>query len=119
MNPMLASFDRYEDAAAAHAELLAAGLAASAVQLHIVDDDGGPVEGNFVCGNGRKPGVPDVVGLPALEPPLYEENFANPVARGAHLLVVEPADEAQRREVALVVARYGAVDVGARQSAGG
>jgi hypothetical protein len=116
------SFARFEDLEAARAQLLAAGLAPEAVQVRVVDDEAGPVEGNFVSGNGRMaPGgraTADVKTGAAVD---YARNFAATAARGAHLLVVAAADDAQRVRAVEVVQRFDAVDVeaaGVRQARG-
>ncbi|HEX6363008.1 MAG TPA: hypothetical protein VFZ93_08630 [Albitalea sp.] len=117
--PFIVSFARFEDLAAARERLLAAGLAPGAVQAHVADDDGGPVEGNFVSGNGRPaPGgraTADVRTGAAVD---YDRDFATTAARGAHVLVVEPADDAQRAQVAEILGGFDAVDVGAASARG-
>ncbi len=109
--PLLRSFDRLDDATAARNELVAAGFSPAAVQVRAMEDEAGPVQGNFTVGNGRtdiKPGDSDFV-TPASPDP-YALNFAHPTFRGGNLLVVQAADEAQRQQAMAIVDRFGGVD---------
>jgi len=110
--PLIRSFSRFEDATRARDELLAAGLPPAAVQLRVAEDEAGPVEGNFVIGNGRSatgaaPGPLRVGGdVP------YAENFAAPSARGTNLLIVEAGDARHREQALAILDGYGeAIDI--------
>jgi hypothetical protein len=115
---LLRSFERFEDAGAARDALLTAGLAAGAVQLRVSDDEAGPVEGNFLVGNGRtEHGRPPGGVLAGAEVP-YQENFRKVVPRGVHLLSVQLDDEGRQAEVEAILDMYGGFDVDSAGSAG-
>lgn len=109
--PLLRSFDRLDDATAARDELVAAGFPPAAVQVRAMEDEAGPVQGDFSVGNGRtdiKPGNSDFVTSDSPDP--YALNFAHPTFRGGNLLIVEAADEAQRQQAMAIFDRFGGVD---------
>ena len=109
--PLIRSFSSLEEATAAQAALLADGVDAQAVELRVIDDEAGPVEGNFVIGNGRTAhgGPPGGIRTGPQVP--YEENFQDSVHRGGFLLIVSVAQE-QRSAVQDLLERFDAVDVG-------
>ena len=111
--PLICSFERFEDAELARARVLAQGLPAAAVALRVIDDEAGPVEGNFVSGNGRpeRSSPPDAVVTGGVIP--YERNFARTVSRGVVLLSVDVGDGAQRQRLATLLAGHGGRDVAA------
>ncbi|AEG94149.1 hypothetical protein [Ramlibacter tataouinensis] len=112
-DPLLCTFTRFEDAAEAQAELVRGGIPPEAIQLRVLNDEAGPTEGNFWIGNGRTlHGGPPQGPLTGPEVP-YEQNFANAVWHGSHLLVVMLADEAQRAHAAATLARHDGLDVDA------
>ena len=117
--PILISFDTFEAACAARDELVAAGLPPAAVQLREMEDEAGPVEGNFVIGNGRSVAAGRGADVRADGDFPYAANFANTAARGVHLLVVEVIDEAQRAQAAGILRRFQGVDVEAMRSRAG
>lgn len=100
------SFDRFEDAEQAQALLLAAGLPAGAVMLHVIEDEAGPTEGNFVSGNGRaeRSSPPDAVITGGVVP--YDQNFARIVSRGVCMLRVQARDPQQHRRVQEVLRAF-------------
>lgn len=104
--PFVCSFDRFEDAEQAQALLLAAGLPAGAVVLHVIEDEAGPTEGNFVSGNGRaeRSSPPDAVITGGVVP--YDQNFARTVSRGVCMLLVQARDSRQQRRVEEVLRTY-------------
>ena len=109
--PLLRSFTRFEDASAAREALIASGLPSECVELRVIDDEAGPVEGNFVAGNGRREeGDGPSRGIVAGGEIPYERNFAATVSRGAHLLIVTAADETRRIEARDILDRFAAVD---------
>ena len=111
--PLLRTFTRFEDLEPARAELLAAGLPPSAVQSRMLGDEAGPVEGNFVSGNGRTTvGANGPDGVITGGRVTYDENFQPFATRGIHLLVVEAQDEGQRRQAAEILDRYDTADPG-------
>lgn len=103
---LLRSFARFDDARSARDRLVAGGLPASAVEVRSLEDEAGPVEGNFAIGNGRAArGSLDA----------YALNFAG-ASHGTNLLVVETADDAQRARAESMLDGLGGTDPG---SAGG
>lgn len=113
--PLIHSFQRFDDAEAARAALLSAGLDASALELRVIADEAGPVEGNFLVGNGRDARDDTVeTGLRGgPDAPPYADNFAAAVTRGVYLLVVQPGDRDEREKAASVLQRSGGVDAAA------
>ena len=108
LSPLLRSFDRFEDAVAAREALLAAGVAPAAVQVQPMEDEAGPAQGNFLVGNGRL--RDDSTPNPSAASQLpYEPNFAHPVFRATNLLLLQPADDAQRAQAAAILDRFGGV----------
>ncbi|HWP17611.1 MAG TPA: hypothetical protein VNO84_00610 [Burkholderiaceae bacterium] len=104
MQTLVRTFEAYARAEQARTALLAAGFAPDAVQISSIDDEAGPVEGNFVIGNGR-----DVQDESPAQPN-YCSNFARVVERGVHVLTVAVHDEAEGRRVDQVVGPLGAID---------
>jgi hypothetical protein len=109
--PLLRSFTRFEDATAARDALVASGLPPECIELRVADDEAGPVEGNFVAGNRRREvgDGPSRSIIAGGEIP-YDQNFANTVSRGAHLLIVTAADETRRIEAHRILDQFTAVD---------
>ena len=108
-NGMVRSFATLERAEAARSAVLSLGLSPDAVQLQVLQDEAGPVEGNFLVGNGRE--APD-------DTSAYEANFANPVARGSCLLVLITIPNDQRSKVEAALNEFGGVDVDAMADKG-
>ena len=52
-NGLVRSFATLERAEAARSAVLSLGVSSDAVQLQVLQDEAGPVEGNFLVGNGR------------------------------------------------------------------
>ena len=120
-NEIVKVFDRYEDADHARSALLAYGLDTVQVRLQSNEDEAGPVEGNFLVGNGRRSGRGAGVSRSGAEhgdlP--YERNFGRPELRGLHLLLVDvPVDE-QRRAAEEILEGFGARNVAAPGRAAG
>lgn len=106
------SYDSLEGANAAREALAKAGLPLQASAVSVRQDEAGPVEGNFLIGNGRtfqgaEPG-------PALTGPNvpYEQNFAQVKNRGVYLLEVR-TPVARRSEIEAVLRTSGGVDASA------
>jgi hypothetical protein len=118
--PLLRTFGRFEDASSARDALVAAGLPPSAVAFRVIEDEAGPVEGNFVAGNGRtESGRTPARGILVGSEIPYDKNFADTVSRGGHLLLVEPADEQQRAQALAILDRFESVDVDQASAGGG
>lgn len=99
---LLRSFARFEDARSARDRLVAGGMPASAVEVRSLEDEAGPVEGNFAIGNGRAAhGSRDA----------YALNFAG-TPQGTNLLVVEAEDDAQRDRAESMLDGLGGTDPG-------
>ena len=116
---LLRTFESFDTAQQARDALLAAGLQASQLSLEATADEAGPVEGNFLVGNGRDAGdeTPDQP-LPSGADPIYQRNFQRTVDRGSYRLVVEVSDTKQRDAASQVLDRFGGIDVEARASQG-
>ncbi len=108
-NGMVRSFATLERAEAARSAVLSLGVSPDAVQLQVLQDEAGPVEGNFLVGNGRE--APD-------DTSTYAANFANPVARGSCLLVLITIPDDQRSKVEAALIEFGGVDVDAMADKG-
>lgn len=109
---LLRSFDSFDHAQSAREALLSAGLPAAAVRIEVLQDEAGPVEGNFLVGNGRP--SPDAASraAPGGGPDApYEANFAKVVTRGVYLVVVEAEDAAHRAKAETLLAQSPGVDV--------
>jgi len=106
-------FRSLTDAEAAVRALREAGFDREAVNLISQQDEAGPVEGNFVIGNGQEdPSLgsaltPDSGG--ESENP-YQRNFGDQAADGIFLLTVETEDALHGRADE-IMSRCGAVDV--------
>jgi len=124
-NPMmlpptyLFSFDTLTAASETREELMRTGFESDDLQLRPVDDEAGPVEGNWVSGNGiamdgsRSSGVIAGPEIP------YQANFERTVTRGACLLHVTLRGNLTREAAAAVASRHGGVDVLARSEGAG
>lgn len=100
---LVRSFSKLEDAEAARTAVLSLGVTADAAQLQILQDEAGPVESNFVVGNGRE----------STDGSAYDANFAQPVARGSCLLILSSVPTDQRSKVEAAMDEFGGVDVDA------
>lgn len=100
---LVRSFATLKSAEEARAAVLSLGVSADAAQLQVLQDEAGPVEGNFVVGNGRD----------SSDTSAYEANFANPVARGTCLLILITVPDDQRSKVEAALSEFGGVDVDA------
>jgi hypothetical protein len=117
-NEIVKVFDRYEDAEQARSALLAAGFAPGQVRLQCNEDEAGPVEGNFLVGNGRRPGRAGGVSSAADHRDLpYELNYDHPELRGLHLLLLDAPSDEQRARAEEILGGFGARDIAAPASA--
>ena len=91
------SFRSLADAQRARDALAGQGFGKDALHLRSIADEAGPVQGNFVSGNGRPadPGAPQGVIGSGDEP--YPKNFDPVVDRGSQLLEVEVRSDEERR----------------------
>ena len=117
LEPIVRSFDQLEAATAARQAVVATGVNPDLVQVQVIQDEAGPVEGNFWIGNGRTAhgGEPGAV-LAGPEVP-YDENFREVVNRGVHLVLVHVTDAAVRERVQGILEQQGGVDPQARAAA--
>lgn len=107
---LIRSFGSLEAATAARQALLDAGVAPEQAELRVIEDEAGPVEGNFVIGNGvTTEGRPPRGVLVGGEVP-YGPNFARTVARGVHLLLVHGLTAAQREQAEALLLTHGGTD---------
>jgi hypothetical protein len=109
MNQKLFSFSSMEDASAAVEALVAAGLPRESLELRVLEDEAGPVAGNFLVGNGRASGGRSGADVRAGPEGAYDENFRTPVHRGTHLLVLSGLDDAQLARAGELLGRFDAV----------
>ena len=93
MEPVVGSFENLEGAQAARSSLLAKGVGPESIEVQVIADEAGATDGNFASGNGRT----------TADSPLsiggvgqYDDNFASPAFSGSCLLLIYPADDAQR-----------------------
>ena len=100
---LVRSFSTFEHAEAAKTAVLSFGVSPDAVQLQALQDEAGPVEGNFLVGNGRV--SPDKSA--------YESNFANAVAHGSCLLVLSAIPDGRRSEIEAALNELGGVNIDA------
>ena len=109
-DPLVRSFASLDEATLARQALLDEGIDPDTVELRVIQDEAGPVEGNFVAGNGRTAhgGEPGAV-LTGPEIP-YDENFKRTVTRGVHLLMVAARDQNTRERAQGVLEHSGGVD---------
>jgi hypothetical protein len=109
-DPLVRSYASLDEATQTRQALLSEGIDPDLVDLQVIQDEAGPVEGNFVAGNGRtahggEPGA--VVAGPEIP---YEENFERTVTRGVHLLMVAVRDPVMRERAQGVLDRSGGLD---------
>ena len=109
-DPLVRSFASLDEATHARQALVDEGIDPDRMEVRVIQDEAGPVEGNFVAGNGRTAhgGEPGAV-LAGPEIP-YEENFKRTVTRGVHLLMVDVRDADSRARAQGVLEQSGGVD---------
>ncbi|RZI54368.1 MAG: hypothetical protein EOP12_03270 [Pseudomonas sp.] len=108
-NGLVRSFATLKRAEAARSAVLSLGVSPDAVQLQVLQDEAGPVEGNFLVGNGREASD---------DTSAYKANFANQVARGSCLLVLITIPDDQRSKVEAALKEFGGADVDAMANKG-
>jgi len=118
---LLRSFDSFEHAEAARAALVDAGVPTEAVRIEVLQDEAGPVEGNFLVGNGRPTAGAASRAAPGGGPDApYEHNLSKVITRGVYLLVVDTVDPARRASMEALLANSPGLDVrGVAREAGG
>jgi hypothetical protein len=108
--PILRVFDSFDVAERARNALIAAGLPPEAIELRPPEDDGGPVQGNFVVDLEEKP-------TPANDDPQRQTTQAElrtPVSRATYVMMVGTTDARQASQAAQVLDSFGALDSGER-----
>ena len=109
---LLRSFDSFEHAEAARSALLTAGVAPGAIRVEVLQDEAGPVEGNFLVGNGRPSAGARSRIAPGGGPDApYEHNLSKVITRGVFLLVVDSIDPASRARMEELLAQSPGLDV--------
>ena len=108
---LVRSFSTLEDALAAQDALAAAGIARELLELRVLEDEAGPVCGNFLIGNGRTNhgGPPGAVRSGGEVP--YRDNFRETAYRGAYLLTLHQLGPTQRSVAESVLAGFDTVAV--------
>jgi hypothetical protein len=110
--PLVRVFDSFDVAERARNALIIAGLLPEAIELRPPEDDGGPVEGNFLIDLEEKP-------TPANDDPhrqTPQAELRTPVSRATYVMMVSATDEQQARQAAQVLDSFSAVDTGERLS---
>ena len=113
---LVRTFSDFDKAQAARVALLAAGLPTGKVQLTSIEDEAGPVEGNFVIGSGKPSRDRPPQGARTGPDVPYDPNFSRTISRGTHLITVETADEEQHRRALAALEPFGGLDVNAVSS---
>ncbi|MBB1600798.1 hypothetical protein [Variovorax sp. UMC13] len=109
---LLRSFDSFEHAEAARTALLDAGLPPGTVRIEVLQDEAGPVEGNFLVGNGRPTaGAASRIAPGGGAGAPYEHNLSKVITRGVYLLVVDAVDPARRASMEALLATSPGLDV--------
>jgi hypothetical protein len=108
-------FDHLEHAVEARRQLLEAGIDSGRLDLTSLDDEAGPVEGNFISGNsdtslrngsGRTNLLPrgSAVGS---DDQTYSRDFRHVERRGSMMLTIDAEDERQAELAGQVMERVG------------
>ncbi|HVE54506.1 MAG TPA: hypothetical protein VNB23_14095 [Ramlibacter sp.] len=114
MNPAtttLRSFSSLDDASGALQALADSGVPKGSMELVVLQDEAGPVEGNFLIGNGATTHGDEPAAVRTGNEVPYDENFRAPTHRGGFLLVLSGLDEAQLAAADPLFARFGGVQV--------
>jgi hypothetical protein len=104
--PMIRSFSSLEDASAARDAVVAAGIDRDVVELRVLEDEAGPVEGNFYVGNGRTQYGDEAGAVKGGADVPYDKNFGSVVHRGSCLLVIGVVNDAGRQAAAAALAPF-------------
>jgi len=108
VDTLLRVFDNLSVAEQAREALLAAGVDSRAVRLSSREDDGGPVQGNFIVDLSSKP-------TPSWRNRQSDQSeLRRPQQRSSCLLSVRLEDKRQGMLVATILDRYASVDRGNR-----
>lgn len=113
--PLIYSYTQLDDAVAARNTLLSAGVDPVEMEIRVIADEAGPVEGNFLVGNGRdaRDDTAETGNQDGPDAPPYASNFADVGTKGLHLLVVGPEDPALRDRAAALLKDSGGIDAAA------
>lgn len=112
--PVVRSFDNFDAATRAREAIVSSGVNPDLVQVQVIQDEAGPVEGNFWIGNGRTAGDNVPSGPLAQAEAPYEQNFRDTVNRGVHLVLVNVTDTAMRERANNILDQAGGIDPQAR-----
>ena len=104
------SFGTLAEAQRARDALLEQGFGKDALHLRSIADEAGPVQGNFVSGNGRPADSQAPVGVIGSGQEPYRKNFNPVVDRGSQLLEVEAHSDEDRRKARDIAAANGGVE---------
>jgi len=111
---LIHSYDTLFDAESAQQQLLASGFSSDHIHLTVREDEAGPVQGNFIVGNGGgDPGArldsPRGAGVDDKRD--YEREFKESVQRSTYLLTVDADDDGEKERAAEILHRYGGADL--------
>jgi hypothetical protein len=113
-NALVRVFSDFSTAQNAREQLLQSGFPTGDVQLTSIDDEAGPVEGNFWVGNGgaASEGVSGMLGPKGgTDQTIYGPDFQHPVQRGTFILTVETTDAQRRDQACEIIDRFAANDI--------
>lgn len=117
MATCLFSFSNLADAQSARDSLVDAGFPPECIRLRSASDEAGPVEGNFVIGNGRTAqGTEPARTVTGGDEP-YDRNLARQVDHGTQLMEADVASATDARRALALAQEYGGVDVAERWTA--
>lgn len=109
-DPLVSSFDSFEAATRAREALVAGGVNPDMVQIRVIQDEAGPVEGNFWVGNSRAADGGESKGIRAGPEVPYDKNFRNTVNRGVHLVMVNVTEAILRERAQGILGEFGGID---------
>lgn len=108
---VIRSFDDLSAASLACIQLKDAGVPTDRVAMQTLDDEAGPVEGNFVAGSGRSnPSDAPPRGRQIEEQLEYRDDFKHAVNRSTHVVIVHCVDEPEGARAAQVLESLGGRD---------
>lgn len=110
--PLMRIFDSLELGDSARNSLLESGVSKDALLLRTITEDPGPSTGNFLVGNAHVGGggVEGFADVPGDDRDAYSRNFERTAQTGNHLLLVQPADAADRHRLVDLLQRLGGRD---------
>lgn len=121
-NPLVRVYRNLAAAEQARTQLLASGFLADHVHLSARDDEAGPVEGNFIVGNGigderHRRGIgASLDSSSRFNNDIYEQDYQSQASGGNYVLLVDAEAEPDRQRACDIMDRLGAVDIEQRSA---